>query len=402
MIAPWSMTPKKGGSIAADDLAQCFEQAYRSGAISAAPPLTLEEGPGGAMIGLDMASVVVPQIVYTARFMTDALPSYTNENGTLTATGTGALTSTHCDGVDPEAGDVFLFAVEGQADKDYALYQLTQVGDGANPWIASPLSQSLWQLRAGAQVFVGPEGSGFANTTWQVETADPIKATSTDVQFGLKREAYDISGYRTQGASGFKGHYCPGSPFGNFQTTMAPTANTLYTMEFVLPGGGSLESLGIWAEANSGLGSGFKARIGLYPGPGRNGGLGSGASGELLWDSGDIVFDEALATFVYADAIARTGDYVQMPPGAYLLALVFNTSLPSVGAAKTANLFPFYGVSDAFLPQFGVKHAFTYGAMLSANDLNTLLETGTFIDGSVASVPVPFLGFASIGFTLHA
>jgi hypothetical protein len=116
-------------------------------------------------------------LVIAARWITQALPSFSNTAGVLT--GSGAMGSVYCDGVSPNVGDVFLYALEGSLSDEYRPYTLTQ----ASPWVATPIASGAWQYVASAQVWVGPEGTNNKNTLWQLTQSNIIVPGTTALKF---------------------------------------------------------------------------------------------------------------------------------------------------------------------------------------------------------------------------
>ena len=98
-----------------------------------------------------------------------ALPAYTNVSGTLTGTGSAAVTSAMADGATPAVGDIFLLE-QGLAATaaDVGLYQLVTVGSGSVAFVATRVADMAQGsvLLPKTEVLVGFRGTVFKGTTW--------------------------------------------------------------------------------------------------------------------------------------------------------------------------------------------------------------------------------------------
>jgi len=125
------------------------------------------------------------------RFATDAvLPAYTRVDNVITANANGALPS--IDGVAPALTDDLLLQ-NGAAGEDNGIYTVTQLGDGANPFILERREDfaASDQVNPGCITTTGPEGTANGKQIFILATAAPITLNTTALTF----EAIGGGGY---------------------------------------------------------------------------------------------------------------------------------------------------------------------------------------------------------------
>jgi hypothetical protein len=114
-----------------------------------------------------------------ARATSASLPAYIQSGAgvgaTLTSTSNGTLT---VDGINLIFGDRALIKSEGTSN---GVYNITQVGDGSNPWILTR-STDFDSVDSGFYVLI-TEGTTFGGSSWIVSTPDPIIVDTTVIEF---------------------------------------------------------------------------------------------------------------------------------------------------------------------------------------------------------------------------
>ena len=112
---------------------------------------------------------------------TGALPSYNRSGNVITATANGALPS-H-DGVSPVEGDDLLFW-HGASDTDNGIYTITQLGDGASPFILTRRGDADTDefVTSGMRVPI-EEGTLYAGLVFSLVTVNPITLNTTGLSF---------------------------------------------------------------------------------------------------------------------------------------------------------------------------------------------------------------------------
>lgn len=117
---------------------------------------------------------------------TAGLPSYTYNNGTsgvgatLTATSNGALPAQ--DGITLSQDDRLLVKDESGGNVPYnGIYEVTQVGDGSNPWILTRTEDFDESDEVVSAAVLIAEGTSYADTGWTCTTDEPVTIGTTNI-----------------------------------------------------------------------------------------------------------------------------------------------------------------------------------------------------------------------------
>lgn len=113
---------------------------------------------------------------------TAALPAHGFASGVITASANGALPAQ--DGVTLVVGNRLLVKNESASHLEHGIYDVTAVGDGANPFVLTRSidADASTEVTAGMYMIV-EEGTANADTAWVLSTNNPITLNTTALAF---------------------------------------------------------------------------------------------------------------------------------------------------------------------------------------------------------------------------